>query len=1361
MAVIDPFVKNIPTGSVTDPFVKEIEVDKFSNPTYNNNVDSNGYSIASQVDLNRKEIEKKSSGFWSSVSNSLVGEKAEFGEYWAKGLGQSNANLMSQYYFNKSIGQHWQKAFNTELQDTGIAERFVQTLGTITGDIPTFTIGAIPAALLPNPFTIGFSGAFFNEKIKEMYLEALKKGQVDTFEEWWEIFIDTGFKNAAKAGLQLGTTLAFPGLLGKIGLQPTGFFANTLTQQAAFEGMGRVLNGEFSNSDDLINNFLLFGAFNLGKIGQKKATKIAAEEGIDSATAVLRFNLDPTKVADTVSINLKKWRTEKFPSEKPEPLGAKDIDLMPETKLLLTQEGKFIEVSRFLDTKIEKLESTITSLDQTISGKVKKAITKSATKVNGWEAAKDNLTYFWFDQLLPIKKIVNQFYKADPNSKMNPYEMIRALPGEIASAAVWFEKGPSRFNEPGVSTGKGLNKILESIKTEKEYNQLIDYLIGKRVLELNKRGLEVPFDKTKAQNDVILWRDKYETISKELREYQKRQLDYLQDAGILDKATRKVIEEANKDYIPFRKLNEKDAAEFGQTPKSGKGRVTGLKKYKGFKEGDILDPIDSIYTNTPYYLMLAEKNAALTKFFEMVETNPVLAKELGIKNVTNKAKKIEISAKEVAENLGVPLKEIQKIGVEKFSVFRKDGHVLQENQISVYRNGKRQVWEIPKDLIEPFAGTNKITMIAQNALSQALLRAPTKILRAGVVLDPIYSVKNLGRDSWLTSIVSKHGFAIPFVRTFQGLGSIFWDKPAWERFQRSGALQSTFNSFNKYGEPGVKAEFQNRTLHNQIHKNPLNKFVEKLSSLSEVTEVAAKFGEFLYVEKKFNKLNLKKPGSWTNREILKKAGFESRDLFDFAKAGYAAESVNLFSAFYTSRLRGYEKMYEAFKDRPIKTLSSGLLWITAPSIYLWFENHDDPMHEQLPQWKKDLFWNIPINKNTTRKLYNEYLEIYGDSEEGKKLAMQRAMAETNQWFLSVPIPWEMGLLFGKLPERIMDHAFNSNPDVVNSFFLSNLKSIGVGLIPIPDIIRPFGEIMFNKSIYYDRPVVPPGIQNSLMPEYEYGRDTSQFSIAIGNALQDYKVGSLGSPAKIDHVIKAWTGGIGRQLLELTDYIGEKTGLIDTPASPWSSDWIKNLDSIPFVKAFVIRQPGSGSVHVAKLWQTFSQFKQIELTINRLKTTILDEDRLEKELNKIYATEEGQIYQFLTGNSEFPGPVPEIANIKKHINIIRNLPDNTVFSETAIEDIKSLYKYYEDIEETANAFLRKGYKIPEYISNRTLMLLIEDIVTNGTFVSDFLPSPNAKKEQLDYLYRGMIDLAKETNKAIRTMKEIIKEGKVEK
>ena len=136
MAVVNPFLEEIPTRLVTDPFLEPIEVDRYANPTYNNTKDSDGISISAQINANKAEIEKNSRGFWSGISDSLVGEKAEFGEYWAQGLGQSNANLISQYYFNKSIGKHWQQAFNTELEDTGIAERFVQTLGTIVGDIP-------------------------------------------------------------------------------------------------------------------------------------------------------------------------------------------------------------------------------------------------------------------------------------------------------------------------------------------------------------------------------------------------------------------------------------------------------------------------------------------------------------------------------------------------------------------------------------------------------------------------------------------------------------------------------------------------------------------------------------------------------------------------------------------------------------------------------------------------------------------------------------------------------------------------------------------------------------------------------------------------------------------------------------------------------------------------------------------------------------------------------------------------------------------------------------------------------------------------------------------------------------------------
>jgi hypothetical protein len=1342
MAVVNPFLEEVSTGLATNPFLEPIEVDRYANPTYNNTKDSDGISISAQINANRAEIEKNSRGFWSSISDSLVGEKAEFGEYWAQGLGQSNANLISQYYFNKSIGKHWQQAFNTELEDTGIAERFVQTLGTIVGDIPTFTAGAIPGILTQNPFLIGFGGAALNEKVKEMYLEALKKGQVDTFEEWWKIFIDTGFKNAAKAGLQLGTTLAVPGFFGA-----KGFLANTVTQQAAFEGMGIVLNGELPNKDDLINNFLLFGSFNLGKIGQKKATKIAAEEGLDGPQTILELNIDPTKVADTVSINLKSWRKGDLPFEQPKPLTLKEIEAVNKRK--------------GIEKDVEPIEITESFLEKDISS---------------WEATKNTLNYYWFDKLAPIKKVVDLFYKVKKGERtfgerlkeefggdfdiLDPYQMMRILPGEMAKANMWHTKGTHTFAEPGVKSGKALNEILNKIVTEKQYIELRDYLIGLRVLELNKRGLKTPFDRFEAENNVRRYKKQYDAIAKELREYQKKQMDYLEDSGFLDKATRKAIEEANKDYVPFRYLLEDGISNLGVIPLKTTKRIGGLKEYKGSEKGSIIDPIDSIYTNTTYYLTLAEKNVAISKFVEMVEGNPALAKELGIKNVTNKAKKIEISEKEVAKNLGLTEKQVKEIGVEKFDVFRKEGHRLSETEITVYRNGKRQVWEMPKELIEPFSGTNIITTHLQNSLSKPFVKAltlPTKALRTGVVLDPVYMVKNLFRDSWLTSIVSRHGFAIPFTRTFNGIFTRVFGgekgKAAFDRFERSGALQSTIQSFDRYGQAGVKGEFQSRTLHNQIHSNKINSFVELLRAGSEFTEVAAKFGEFLYVEKKFNKVNLQKPGTYTNREILQKAGFEARDLFDFAKAGYGAEAVNSFSAFYTSRLRGYEKMYEAFKDRPIKTLFSGTLWLTFPTLGLWFVNYDDPLHDRLPQWKKDLFWNIPINKSTTTKLYNDYIN-QGLSE---KDAMDAAINETDQFFLSLPIPWEMGLLFAKLPERIFDAVYKQEPKLVVDFFMDSAKNLDPRFTF--DALRPFDEIANNKSVFYDRPIVPPNIENSLMPEFEYSRATSEFSKGIGQILAPLNLGSFGSPAKIDHLIKSWSGGVGKQLLDFTDFIAEKTGLVETPASPWSADWVKNLDSIPFVKAFVIRQPGQSSVHVQKLWNTFSQLKQVEQTINRLESelAISNPEKFQTELSKILSTPEGIMYNLLWGTGDAEGPVKIISKLKKDINIIYNMPDTSMFGPNIIEDIKKLYKYYGNTDETLAAFKRKYEGMFPLLFDKpdsVIKFYIEDVATGGTFVSKFLPSPNDKKEQLDRLYNAMIKIAIMGNDLVEQLKENI-------
>ncbi len=125
---------------------------------------------------------------------------------------------------------------------------------------------------------------------------------------------------------------------------------------------------------------------------------------------------------------------------------------------------------------------------------------------------------------------------------------------------------------------------------------------------------------------------------------------------------------------------------------------------------------------------------------------------------------------------------------------------------------------------------------------------------------------------------------------------------------------------------------------------------------------------------------------------------------DFAKIGTKVQALNLITAFFNARLQGYARLAQAFKEKPANTTLKTFAYITAPSIVLWYLNHDDPRYQQLPQWQKDLFWivitpEIGIGDNIVED-DNDYT-IY-----------------------RIPKPFEPGLLFGTLPERMLDWAYN-------------------------------------------------------------------------------------------------------------------------------------------------------------------------------------------------------------------------------------------------------------------------------------------------------------------------------------------------
>ena len=1271
-------------------------------------------------------VRKEARNYWQTIRNTLVGEEAEWSEYWNRGLGQSNMSLMSQYYFNTEIGYGWEKAFSEEPEDTGILERLLESGSALLLDIPTFAIGAAPAALATggNPFAVGFSGGFINQALKTTYLKALQRGDVDTFKEWWDIFIKEGVAEGTTTGLQLGASLAFPGLVGAKGL-----VASAVTQTVGFEAMGFALTGQLPTKETLINDALLFGVMNVGRLGKTKlADEKIRKDFKNSYEVVKEIIKEPVLFKETIAINLKKWQG-KTP-DKPKPLQKKELDELNNLEFFSGEQS----VRKFKDVTIEKTKSLI-----------------------------EGFHIDFIDKLYPIKKVVQELFdKVD--SKLNPYELFRNLPASIEKALYWAEKNPFNIFTGEYYDTKSLKKIFEPIKTKEQYTDFELYRASKRALELEKRGIKIeleegkPFNYKKAREDVKRLEKQYEAANKELNKFYKAQLDLLEDAGLLTKELRKAVEEMNKDYFPFAKLREG----FDIEGPSAKRVRSPLKKIGKVLRGKFEDPIEQTYRNTAFYVELAERNRALQSFFDMIDENSALAKDLGIQKTKKVTKSFQVTTKELADIFNVSEDLLSKAGVENFSIFRKDSFV-NGNQISVFRKGKKETYTVPKELIEPLTGTNSFAAFFNNSFMKAM-SLPTKTLRLGVILDPIYWAKNLFRDTFFTAVVSRNGFAVPVVRTFQG----FWTMAAakignkkaqilLDDFMRSGALQSTFTQFGKYGENAIREQLTGRTLDNQISKNPLNRFVELARSGAEATEISAKLGEFLYVKKNLEKLNLKlnKDGKLNKMEILERAGFEARDLFDFAKQGYLTEAVNSFSAFYTSGIRGYDKLFDALKNRPGQTLLKASLYITAPSIYLWYANHEDPLYQRLPQWRKDLFWNIPVGKGKTQELYKKYLKIYvkKDGTPDEERAMREAMADSEQYFITIPKPFELGLLFGSSIERTLDYIYGTNPDVTNSLMLEGLKNMGKTFTvnAAPDLIRPFGELYFNKSIFTGRPIVPESLRNDDLPEYESTLRTSEFAKQFSSIFADLRVPKfLKSPIQIDYIYDSWTGGIGKQFKQLYDFSAEKLGFVDRPPQPFSSNWIKNIDKLPVIQAFVIRQPGMSSSHLEKFYQNWNTFKNVDRAFDAA-MAIQDETERTAALEKITSRSDFGLYQIMKEQ------VKIISELRKAIQLVQTMYDLRAVPELE-QVILDTQKNIENA--TPQDILSKIKNDYDLIDEQTgkpmedkyLLSLIKNTISGGNFISKFMPTENEIVEDLDRLYTLLIEVAKNGNNQARKFQE---------
>jgi hypothetical protein len=1306
----------------------------------------------------QKQAKSVGKGF-KKIKTELVGEDAEWQKYWERGLGKTNINLALQYHSGGNLGYDWKNASEAEPIDTGILERYFESIVGLGGDLPTFAVGGTIAGFASggNPFATGFGAGFVNDTIKGMYYEALNQGKVENYSEWWDIFLKHGVKEGVKGGLTVGSIAAAPGLLPKLKLKGTAI-NKFMSQYIALTGVGSAIEQEMPTKEHLINNALILGTFGVTGKGFEMLKDRSVKRKQDLYSFVEEIIESPLMREDVRSKNIKNFRNDKeIDARKIKELNEEyatleRLEIKENVELLIERqkiekeiikettnevkakelETRYEEINKQLEiskdqvvpenlqqirTKKEKIEQALEKLDEPI-GKIK-TVKKSELKTDFESANKvlesvklgdvkvenkgnflDQIKYQGIDKLYPVLKLVRKAEKAGYTTKqfiLDAYKQLRIQPGMVGYANFFIEKATMNLKaqKNGIPL-MGKKGVLRNIRTKKEYAEFTAYAASRRTVELIERGIETGIGLKDAKATIKQFDAKYKQTFKELTEFQQRTLKYLQEAGIISEKTFNEILELNKDFLPVhrvadpsvkgnnmsaqtqsnpirrikgiegvKKTIEKFKTEIKTLEKQQKQATTPTKKNElalaieakkqqiAKEEGklSILDPIESVHLNTMYFIQLAEKNLALVKLIEMVEANPKLFPEI---QKINQVKRFDVSKKEIETMTG---KKFNEDVAETMSVFRRNGQVLENGkQIAIYRNGKREVWEVGKDIAESVLFMNRASM--NSFLRYASI--PTRMLRAGATLDPAFTIKNLNRDAFSGSVLSKYWENIPYITSMQGvfhyvagrygpdIAPLKKSKRIYENFVRSGAMQSMLNSLdrNYFRDSKVINELTNvRRVQNYV--NPKN-WLEFLRAVSESAESAVRLGDFMIGLEKTSKLR-----GMTKKEKLQYLGFESRNLtIDFAKIGNQVQAVNMLSAFFNAGIQGEARLIEGFQKNPKMVSAKIAAYITLPSILLWLKNHDSEVYKEVPQYQKDLFWIVISGENTE-----------------------------DQVIWRIPKPFTLGILFGSIPERMLDYYSGEDPEGIKQT-LKDLAGNTAGLI-VPDFnaIQPLVENYANRNFFFNRPIVPRALEGEI-PEYQFNEYTTGIARLLGKAT-NY------SPMKIDNIIKGWTGGLGNYAMSALDMSLRKAGLIPTVSKPLTGELIKDLADIPIIKALVIRNKSLSSESINRFFKQYSKIKPQWTTYNRLLSDSIGEGILEAQ--KRFPPEEQEI--LIQKWSEIESTITFIQDQIRMITDIRRNPNIESAEKRQIID-----QYYTNVVNASKDSMKQLRFIEEGIDN---------------------------------------------------------------
>jgi len=520
------------------------------------------------------------------------------------------------------------------------------------------------------------------------------------------------------------------------------------------------------------------------------------------------------------------------------------------------------------------------------------------------------------------------------------------------------------------------------------------------------------------------------------------------------------------------------------------------------------------------------------------------------------------------DGLAKLVRDLETIG-EAQEISAEDAGKL--NSIFVFEEGIKRHYLVDQNIVEGVQGIGGVGV----GPIQKMLAMPAGLLRDTVTRDPGFVVVNILRDTLSSAVTS----GADFTPVYDSVINMFRDMEQIEQF-------GVIGGYDFANDEGEVKQFINRTMRRQgltpdngmTAKDAFFKLWDGLGELTTKSDGATRLAVY---EAVYNKL---KAEGYTEAQAQSEAAYQSLEIINFGRRGLDPMFRVITSAipFLNARIQGLDVLYRSFtgKYSAVEKLQEG---------------------ETLADRKARILRKVALNASLLTSLTLLYYLMVHETDEYKNL--KREVRDDNwvvptpfDYAIKIPIPFEVGMLFKAIPERVFDLTLGDDAFTQKSFdefLISTGRQLETSLnVPFTQpsaglqILKPISEAINNRNTFTGQEIVPY-YQLKREAGYQARESTNTVAKAIGEAFNI-------SPAKIEHVIRGYTGTLGGYVLSATDSIARS--VTGEPLLPSNVDLARQL---PVVNRLIMDTDKAGGLQ-QQFYELRSEVDKAVNTMNALK-----------------------------------------------------------------------------------------------------------------------------------------------------------------